>query len=273
MRRTRTVETRTDRMALTRDAGIPKLSLVSVLAGVMVAYGTFVVVLGIVAAALHAAGVDTDVSRNDWQRLGTGAGLIIAAVLLVSYLFGGYVAGRMARRAGLTHGVLVFLLGVAVAVGVGAVVNALTDSSAVIANLRDLGIPTSRGEWAHVGTIAGIASLAGMLIGSLLGGAAGERWHSPPVTRAADPHHRPPVTHTPPRRPPLVTRPPPTPLDPPRAPPRRAGAAAPPPPPPTPSSTAAMPTTSSSIATRRSSTTAFATSPSVAGPPAARMST
>src|SRR4051794_39128070 len=197
MRRTRTVETRTDRMALTRDAGIPKLSLISVLAGVMVAYGTFVVVLGIVAAALHAAGVDTDVSRNDWQRLGTGAGLIIAAVLLVSYLFGGYVAGRMARRAGLTHGVLVFLLGVAVAVGVGAVVNALTDSSAVIANLRDLGIPTSRGEWAHVGTIAGIASLAGMLIGSPPRRAPRGRRPPPPVPPAAGPPPGPPPFATP----------------------------------------------------------------------------
>ena len=191
------VETRGDRLAMTRDAGISRLSLVSVLAGVMVAYGTFVVLLGIVAAALHAAGVDTDYSANDWRRLGTGAGLVIAAVLLVSYLFGGYVAGRMARRAGVTHGVLVFLLGVAVAVGVGALVNALTDSSTLIANLRDLGIPTSRSEWAHIGTIAGIASLAGMLVGSLLGGAAGERWHSRLVARALDPGYGPgPTTVT-----------------------------------------------------------------------------
>lgn len=37
---------------------------------------------------------------------------------------------------------------------------------------------TSGDEWAEIGTIVGLGSLLAMLIGSVLGGILGERWHS-----------------------------------------------------------------------------------------------
>ena len=181
------VETRRDRLALAEDAGVGRVSFISVLAGVMTAYGTFVLVLAATGAALRLAGVETDYSDSDWRRIGTGAGLVVACVLFVSYLFGGYVAGRMARRAGFAHGAFVFVLGLVLAIGAAVLANAATDSDAILDELRSIGIPTSADEWREAGTIVGIVSLASMLVGSLLGGLSGERWHGWFLGRALDP--------------------------------------------------------------------------------------
>jgi len=48
-------------------------------------------------------------------------------------------------------------------------------------------VPTTGSEWRDVITVAGIASLAAMLVGALAGGVLGERWHAKLVTRALDP--------------------------------------------------------------------------------------
>jgi putative membrane protein (TIGR04086 family) len=68
-------------------------------------------------------------------------------VLLLAYLFGGYVAGRMARRAGLLNGLAVFLLAIVLIAAVGALVANQADADTIRTNLRSLGIPTSGTEW------------------------------------------------------------------------------------------------------------------------------
>ncbi|MDQ3756649.1 MAG: hypothetical protein M3394_02220 [Actinomycetota bacterium] len=182
-----TVESTHDRTVLARDAGFGRVSFGSVLAGTLVAYGAFAVLLAIAAAVAKAAGVDTDFSDNEWRRLGAAGGAIIAVVQLASYFFGGYVAGRMSRRAGTLNGFLVFVLGIVLAVGVAGLVNLFTDGEDILAELRGIGVPTTADEWGNVGTVAGIGSLLGMLLGSLWGGAMGERWHGKLLTRAMDP--------------------------------------------------------------------------------------
>lgn len=182
-----TIETRRDRAVLAQDAGYTKISFVSVLAGTLVAYGAFAVLVAIAAAVAQSVGFDTDLADDQWRRLGAGGGAAIAVVLFLSYLFGGYVAGRMARRAGALNGFLVFVLGVVLAVGVAAMVELFTDGEDILRELRAIGVPTTADEWRDVGTFAGIASLAGMLLGSLLGGGLGERWHGKLLTRAMDP--------------------------------------------------------------------------------------
>jgi hypothetical protein len=134
--------------------------------------------------AATAVGLNNDLSSNDWARLGTGSGIAAAVVLLLAYLFGGYVAGRMARRAGLLNGLAVFLLAIVLIAAVGAIVASQADADTIGTNLRSLGIPTSGSEWSDIGTLAGIASLAAMLIGALVGGVLGERWHSKLTRRA-----------------------------------------------------------------------------------------
>jgi hypothetical protein len=177
-------ETASDRASLAREAGVGKLSFISVLAGTLVAYGAFAVLAALLGAAASTIGVDNGLSRNDWARLGTGSAIAAAVVLFLAYLFGGYVAGRMARRAGLLNGLAVFLLAIVLIAAVGALVASQADADTIRTNLRSLGIPTSGGEWSDIGTLAGIASLAAMLIGALVGGVLGERWHSKLARRA-----------------------------------------------------------------------------------------
>lgn len=175
-----------DRRDLAVDAGFGGFSLTSVLAGVLVAYGAFAILAGLAAAVVAAVGNDTDLT-TDWERLGTTGGLVVAGLLLVAYLFGGYVAGRMARRNGLVHGLGVLVLGVAIVGVVAAVVRSSSATDSMAANLRSLGIPTTANEYGQAGTVAGIASLVAIVVGSLLGGVLGERWHGRLVARAADP--------------------------------------------------------------------------------------
>jgi hypothetical protein len=184
---TRTMrETSRERRELARDAGFGGFSVTSVLAGVLVAYGAFAILAGLAAAAVDALNVDTDIT-SDWERLGTTGGLIVASLIFLSYLFGGYVAGRMARRNGVAHGLGVLVLGVVIVGGVAALVRNSSAPDTVATNLRSLGIPTTANEFGDAGTIAGIASLIALAVGSLLGGALGERWHARLFARAADP--------------------------------------------------------------------------------------
>lgn len=188
MRRQKTVESRRDRLELAQEAGLGSASFVSILAGVLVAYGAFAVIAAIVGTVLGAVGFDTtELGTNDWRQLGIGSGIAVGISLFLAYFFGGYVAGRMARRAGAVNGLLVFVLGVLVAAGIGAAVGTQADTEALAANLRSIGVPTTGSEWSAIGTVAGLAAVAAMILGALCGGLAGERWHGKLMARAIDP--------------------------------------------------------------------------------------
>jgi len=188
MRRNRVVENRHDRMELASEAGYSKVSLGSVLAGVLVSYGAFAVLAAVGGAILSAFGVDVQAfSDNDWRELGVASGAAIALVLFLSYLYGGYVAGRMARRAGAANGLGVFVLGILIAGGVGAAIGSQTGVDGLVDNLRSIGVPTSGDQFRSFGTAAGLGALLAMLLGSVLGGINGERWHGKLLTRALDP--------------------------------------------------------------------------------------
>jgi hypothetical protein len=167
-----------DRKRLAREAGLGRLSFISALAGVLVAYGAFTLLTALVGAVAVAIGLDTELAGNDWATLGRGSAVAVTVVAFVAYLFGGYVAGRMARRAGLVNGLAVFALAILLVVVVGAIVASQTDTDAIQANLRSLGLPITAAEWARIGTVAGIGTLVGMLVGAGIGGVVGERWHS-----------------------------------------------------------------------------------------------
>jgi len=188
MSRRTTVESGRDRRALAADAGFGAVSLPSILAGVLVAYGAFAILAGIGAAIVDAIGVETDVVSTDYEQLSIVGGLITAAILFLSYLFGGYVAGRMARRSGVVQGILVAVLGLVVVAAVAALVSQAADTDEIVGNLRDLGVPTTADEYGQAFTVAGLAALAGIVLGGLLGGILGERWHSKLLARAVDPN-------------------------------------------------------------------------------------
>lgn len=188
----RTVERSRDRRQLVRDAGLRATSLVSVVAGVLVAYGAVLVLLAVVARIGSAIDVDTPGIGDDrWRDLGTGGAVALGLVLLLGTAFGGYVAGRMGRRAGVAHGLLVLLLGLAVIGAVAAVASATEDGDDVRDELRDQGIPTGVDDWRDLGPVVGAGLVAAMLAGAVAGGVQGERWHGVLASRALDPDVRP----------------------------------------------------------------------------------
>ena len=97
----------------------------------------------------------------------------------------------MARRAGLVNGLAVFVLAVVLVAVVAAIAASQADADTVQANLRSLGIPTTGTEWGKIGSLAGIGSLAAMLVGALVGGVLGERWHTKLTRRAVSDHYGP----------------------------------------------------------------------------------
>ncbi len=131
-------------------------------------------------AALAAAwNGDVRIPAEDWEDLGFGGAVLTGVLLLVGYLFGGFVAGRLAGagRVGTIEGLLVFVAGVAIAAGTGLAVSAAADgdqTQRLVEGLWTFGLPGSSEEWGDVASVAGIASLAGMLLGSLAGGRLAE---------------------------------------------------------------------------------------------------
>lgn len=159
-----------------------------------------VVLLSAAAAAIGAAvGVSTDTDLGAAldqaaanQSAGLAGAIITLAVLLLAYYAGGYVAGRMARFNGLKQGLAVWLWALAAAAVViivglifGNDIRSITQLNSVAPLPEDLGA-ISAGTW-----LAVIASVAVSLIGALLGGLAGMRFH-----RRVDRAHFPPVQET-----------------------------------------------------------------------------
>ena len=191
MLRTRTVETARDRVGLAHDAGLPRISFLSVLAGVLVAYGAFALLASIFGGVASASGGDFELPRGNWQTAGIVSAVVLGLTLFCSYLFGSYVAGRMARRSGTMHGLLVFFLGFVIAAAAGGFATAVAGTDAVRDSVRDtlgaIGAPTSGEDLRTMGSIGGIVALGSMLLGSLIGGRLGDRWHGKLLTRALDP--------------------------------------------------------------------------------------
>lgn len=178
-----------DRVDLVREAGWRQVSWLSVFAGVLAAIGTFTLWVGLAAAVLHPVGITLDnLSDADWKRLGLIAGMAAAAVLLGAFAFGGYVAGRTARRAGLRHGMLVFLVGVVVLAAAAGIAQLEDAFSAIRERVESVGAPTGDSAWGGIILLSAVAALGGILLGSLLGAVRGERWHQRLVSRAVDPN-------------------------------------------------------------------------------------
>lgn len=185
MARGTVVETRDDRRELMQDAGVGTISFLSVVAGTLVAFGAFTVISIVTAAVLNMLGVETTtLTDGEWRQIGLGGAIVTGVVLFFAYLFGGYVTGRMARRAGAANGLMMFVFSLVVGGLVGLLVGFQADTAAINQELRDFGVPTASDEWTALFTIAGVAALAAMLIGSALGGWLGERWHSKVARRA-----------------------------------------------------------------------------------------
>lgn len=154
------------------------LSLLSVLTGLAVAAGAMVVMaIGLGAGFYLLDRTDLLEVPTDTTQLAVGGVALVIAVQFISYLWGGYTAGRMARSSGLLHGLLVPMVALLGVVAVFAIGDARGTGAQVSFGSFDGRIPFDRDVVVNAGMALGIGSLAAMLVGGLLGGLTGGRWH------------------------------------------------------------------------------------------------
>ena len=164
--------------------------------GWLTATGAAVLLTAGLAAAGAAVGVTTGTSAGQTvgqvsqatstaKTVGLASGIALLVVLLLAYFCGGYVAGRMARFNGVRQGVAVWLWAVVIAVIVVAVAAVAGNKYDVLSKLNSFPrIPVSTSNLTTGGIIALLAVAAAGLIGAILGGLAGMRFHRN-VDRAA----------------------------------------------------------------------------------------
>jgi hypothetical protein len=125
-----------------------------------------------------AQGVDTaDEAADQVESIGIGGGIALLVVLFLAYLAGGYVAGRMSRFDGARQGLAVWVIGLLVVVVLAVVGVALGAEYNVLQQLNLPRIPIDEGTATTAGIITLVAVLLVTLLGAVLGGKLGDRWH------------------------------------------------------------------------------------------------
>jgi hypothetical protein len=156
--------------------------------GWLVAIGMGVILTAILAAAGAAIGLTNGASAGDAAKnadtIGIVGGAILIAISFVAYYCGGYVAGRMSRFDGGRQGFGVWALGLIVTLLVAAAGAIFGDQYNVFENLNLPRIPLNPSDLTTGGAIALAAIVVATLIGAVLGGKLGERYHRR-VDRAA----------------------------------------------------------------------------------------
>ncbi|GAA3342751.1 hypothetical protein GCM10017714_32450 [Curtobacterium pusillum] len=118
-----------------------------------------------------------DVSKNG-DVIGIVGAIVLAVILLVAYFCGGYVAGRMARFAGAKQGIAVWIWAVVIAIVVAIVTAVAGAQFNVLGNVNSFPrIPVDEGTLTLTGVITAIVVAIISLVGAVLGGLAGMRYH------------------------------------------------------------------------------------------------
>lgn len=144
--------------------------------GWLTATGLLVMLTAIAAAIIAAFGFQNDPNEVDFGAALASA-IVLMAILFVSYLAGGYVAGRMARFAGVKQGLAVWIWGMVVT-GVLVAVAAIAGSQLDVLSTFGVVPQISFGPDAVLGTALTIAgAIVVTLLGAILGGVAGMRFH------------------------------------------------------------------------------------------------
>ncbi|WP_209020759.1 hypothetical protein [Nocardioides sp. 1609] len=120
----------------------------------------------------------TSQAGDQAETIGWIGAVALLVIVFVAYLCGGYVAGRMARFDGLKQGLAVWLWAVLVAVVVAVVAAVAGSEYDVLSRLNSFPrLPVNEGDLGIAGIVAIAAVAAASLVGALLGGLAGMRFH------------------------------------------------------------------------------------------------
>ena len=145
--------------------------------GWLTTIGATILLVAIVSAVAAGIGIDTSVSSQDLRGVGIGVAVALLVILFVAYFVGGYVAGRMARFNGARQGFAVWLWAVVIAIILtiaGVIAGQQTDITSQV-NLPSL--PVNSDDLTAGGLIGLAMVLVVTLIGAILGGLTGMRFH------------------------------------------------------------------------------------------------
>ncbi|WP_104176004.1 TIGR04086 family membrane protein [Arthrobacter sp. Y81] len=153
--------------------------------GWLAATGTAVLLTALVAAAGTAVGLATSTDVNEAvnqassdQTVGLTGVIVLLVILFVAYYCGGYVAGRMARFSGAKQGFMVWVWAVIFAVIIALLAMIAGERFNILANLNSFPrIPVNEGQLTTTGIIAAVVVAAVALVGAVVGGMAGMRFH------------------------------------------------------------------------------------------------
>jgi MFS family permease len=183
----RPVDVQTERRTTTTTAADPYAGIAAArerfggidipasLVGMLTALSTTLIIAGLIGAAVGAVGYQTGL-EEDAQDLSTWSLIGGVAVLFVAYLIGGWAAGRIARydgaRNGFATGIWTLVLA-AILAGLGAWAGSEYDV------FRNVELP----QWFEsdalttAAIISGVAAIAAMFVGGIVGGLWGEHYH------------------------------------------------------------------------------------------------
>lgn len=151
--------------------------------GFLTAVGVGVLLTAIATAAGAAVGLSTGTTsassaKSSADTIGIVSGIVLLVVLFVAYYCGGYVAGRMARFDGIKQGIAVWVWAVVIAIVVAVLGAVFGSKYNILSQLNSFPrIPVSEGDLTTGGIIALLAVLVATLLGAILGGLAGMRFH------------------------------------------------------------------------------------------------
>ncbi|GHE11448.1 YrzE family protein [Klenkia taihuensis] len=184
------VPTSAKEMAAAQRARYGGLHMGSAFFGWMSAVGIAVILLAILSAAglafglYSTLGTPQEAADQANSGIGLGAAIALLVVLFIAYLAGGYVAGRMARFNGTKQGLGVWLWGVIVLVLAALAGLVLGTQYNFFDQLNLPSLPVDSGTATTGGLIALGAVLLVTLLGAMIGGKLGSRYHRK-VDRAA----------------------------------------------------------------------------------------
>jgi hypothetical protein len=119
-----------------------------------------------------------DTARSQAERLTFGGGVLLVAIVAVSYLAGGYVAGRMARFDGWRNGLGVWILAIVMTAALAATAWIAGGDVNPLESLDLPRVPVEEDEGLTRGGVIALAATAvATLLAAIAGGVAGERFH------------------------------------------------------------------------------------------------
>lgn len=154
--------------------------------GFLTATGVGVLLTALVTAAGATLGVASNAkpgkvasqASQSASTVGIVGAIILLVILFVAYYCGGYVAGRMARFNGMKQGIAVWVWAIVVAIVLAVVAAVAGSQYNILAKLGSFPrIPVNEGTLTAGGIIALLVVVVASLVGAILGGLAGMRFH------------------------------------------------------------------------------------------------